>query len=116
MKQSDDFIVCRDFIHAFVRERLEGNIQELINFDFSSLHGDSRYGCNGRSFDCDDTNLMRGISFLLWGESFPDLTLYEIGPGKKYRGDTLNTFNRVFGYIFVIFCDLIKNFFSARMY
>ena len=78
-------------------ERLEGNIQELINFDFSSLRGDSRYGCNGRSFDCDDTNLMRGISFLLWGGSFPDLTLYEIGPGKKYRGDTLNTFNRVFG-------------------
>lgn len=34
---------------------------------------------------------------MLWGESFPDLTLYEIGPGKKYRGDTLNTFNRVFG-------------------
>ena len=47
MKQSDDFIVCRDFIHAFVKERLEGTIQELINFDFFLCVATAAMGVTG---------------------------------------------------------------------
>lgn len=45
-------------------------------------------------------NLTRAICFILWGEIFPDLTASDIGTGQKYRGDTLNTFNTVFGSYF----------------
>jgi hypothetical protein len=50
-----------DLIRAFVSERLEGNIDSLATFDLGKLKGDSIYGCSGRFFDCDDTNLMRAI-------------------------------------------------------
>lgn len=97
MGKPNDFIACRNFIREFAEERLEGNLLNLIDFDFASLRRDIRFGCSGRTFDCDDTDLMRAIGFLLWGESFPALTFSDIGPGKKYRGDTLNTFNTVLG-------------------
>lgn len=97
MKQSDNFVLCRNFINDFVDEYLKGDIYAFLDFDFASLRQDKRFGCNSRGFDCDDTDLTRAICFLLWGELFPDMTMLDIGTGKKYRGDTLNTFHTVFG-------------------
>lgn len=97
MKQSDDFIFCKNFINDFISKYLKGNIQALLDFDFASLRQDKQFGCNSRGFDCDDTNLTRAICFLLWGDTYPDITLSDIGTGKKYRGDTLNTFRTVLG-------------------
>ena len=97
MKQTRDFILCKNFINEFAAEYLKGDIYALLDFDFSSLRQDKRFGCKGRSFDCDDTNVTRAICFLLWGRIFPDVTLADIGTGKKYRGDTLNTFHTVLG-------------------
>lgn len=85
MKQADDFVLCRNFINDFIDEYLKGNIYAFFDFDFASLRQDKRFGCNSRGFDCDDTNLTRAICFLLWGEIFPDMTLSDIGAGKKYR-------------------------------
>ena len=93
----DDFSYSKNLINAFVEEYLKGDIQGLIDFDFASLRHDKRFGCKGRSFDCDDTNLTRAICFLLWGDIFPDMALSDIGTGQKYRGDTLNTFQTVLG-------------------
>ncbi|MFQ7035666.1 MAG: hypothetical protein ACLRTQ_08360 [Candidatus Borkfalkia sp.] len=100
MKQSDGVILCKNFINDFIDEYLKGNIYAFYDFDFASLRQDKRFGCNSRGFDCDDTNLTRAICFILWGEIFPDLTVSDIGTGQKYRGDTLNTFNTVFGSYF----------------
>ena len=100
MKQSDGVILCKNFINDFIDEYLKGNIYAFYDFDFASLRQDKRFGCNSRGFDCDDTNLTRAICFILWGEIFPDLTASDIGTGQKYRGDTLNTFNTVFGSYF----------------
>lgn len=96
----NDFTLCQNLVRTFVEEYLNGDIYALADFDFTALRADKRFGCNGRMFDCDDTNLIRTICFLLWGEQFPDLSLADIGSGKKYRGDTLNTFNSVFGTYF----------------
>lgn len=93
----DDFIFCKNLILSFVSEYLNGNIYSFMDFDFATLIYDKRFGCRGRAFDCDDTNLMRAIYFLLWSDTFPDLELSQIGTGKKYRGDTLNTVRTIFG-------------------
>lgn len=97
MNQASDFILCKNFINEFIEEYLKGDIYALLDFDFASLHQDKRFGCNGRGFDCDDTNITRAICFILWGEIFPDITFSDIGTGNKYRGDTLNTFHTVLG-------------------
>lgn len=70
-------------------------LEDIPNFNFLNLENDSIYGCPGRSFDCDDTNLSRVIYYIVWHD-LPEMELSEIGTGKKYRGDTLNTFNTVF--------------------
>lgn len=71
------------------------NVDELKEFPFKRLESDSEYGCPGRSFDYDDTNLARSIYFIIWND-LPEMDISEIGTGKKYRGDTLNTFNTMF--------------------
>lgn len=70
-------------------------LEDLPTFDFLNLENDFVYGCPGRNFDCDDTNLARVIFYMVWND-LPEMDLIEIGTGKKYRGDTLNTFNTVF--------------------
>lgn len=71
------------------------SLADLPTFEFLDLENDYVYGCSGRSFDCDDTNLARIIYYIVWN-ALPEMRLSEIGTGKKYRGDTLNTFNTVF--------------------
>ena len=51
MKQSDDFIFCKNFINDFISKYLKGNIQALLDFDFASLRQDKQFGCNSRGFD-----------------------------------------------------------------
>lgn len=93
----DDFIFCKNLVGSFVEKHLKGDFSALKKFDFTTLKGNKLFGCDGRAFDSDDTNLARAIYVLLWGDKFPDLSLSNIGTGKKYRGDTLNTFSTVFG-------------------
>lgn len=95
-----DLAFSKNLFRMFVDEYLKGDVYSFLDFDFASLRHDKQFGCNGRNFDCDDTNLTRAICFLLWGEIFPDMTLSDIGTGKKYRGDTLNTFRTVLGTYF----------------
>ena len=71
------------------------DIDGLKDFPFKNLESDSEYGCPDRSFDYDDTNLARAIYFIIW-KDLPEMDISEIGTGKKYRGDTLNTFNTMF--------------------
>ena len=71
------------------------DIDGLKAFPFKNLESDSEYGCPDRSFDYDDTNLARAIYFIIWND-LPEMDISEIGTGKKYRGDTLNTFNTMF--------------------
>lgn len=82
------------YLNQFL-EKYNLQLDELKQFKFEILKTDNEYGCPGRSFDYDDTNLARVIYYIIWND-LPEMELSEIGTGKKYRGDTLNTFNTVF--------------------
>ena len=91
----------KEIITHFVGEKLSGKIAKLEDYCFSELNG-TRYGrCSGMSeFDCDNTVLANAIYVLLWGgrgNIFPELTMENVGRGKAFRGDTMNSFNTVFG-------------------
>ena len=84
-------------IRDFISEKLSGDPGAWLDFDHLSLYDSEKYGCPGRQFDCDDTEIMRAVYVLLWAGYFPDLTFDNLGTGKSYRGDTLNTFHTMFG-------------------
>ena len=87
----------KGLINDFVEERLQGNLNELVRFDFAQLRGDNKYGvCSGESFDCDNTNLSRAIYLLVFEDVWSDLSLFSLENGM-YRGDTIHSFNTTFG-------------------
>lgn len=98
---------CKKLVYEFVNEKLQGDIKKLRDYDFNNLREDKKYGCVNKyklnyednvlsTFDADDTILAKAIYCLIWGEVFPDVNLNTIGTGKKYRGDTVNSFNTLF--------------------
>ena len=90
---------AKSLITSFVEERLQGNLNELIRFDFAELRGDKKYGvCNGNSFDCDNTNLAKAIYLLVFDDVWNDLSFFSLENGM-YRGDTINSFNTTFGKV-----------------
>lgn len=88
---------AKRLINDFVDEKLQGNLSELPHFDFARLQGDRKYGtCNGGSFDCDNTNLSKAIYLLVFEGVWNNMTPKSLENGM-YRGDTINTFNTIFG-------------------
>ena len=88
---------AKSLINNFVEERLQGNLNEFIRFDFAQLRGDKKYGvCSGDSFDCDNTNLSKAIYLLLFEDVWNDVSFVSLEKGV-YRGDTINSFNTTFG-------------------
>ena len=84
-----------ELISSFVQERLGGNISLLTSFPLGNLRDDKLYGCPGRNFDSDDTELMRAIYCVVFGDTWENLSMGNSGDGKL-RGDTLNTYNTLF--------------------
>jgi hypothetical protein len=87
-----------ELILKFVNSKLNGDINELRFFSFTELENDPQFGrVTGGEFDEDDTELARALMFLIWSVKLPDISYEEIGFGRKYRGDTINTYNTLFG-------------------
>lgn len=84
----------KQYFRKFVNDKLKGDIENLKNFNFIDLRED--YGAT-TAFDPDDTMIARCIYCLLWEKEIQELKYDNLGNGKKYRGDTLNTFNTLFG-------------------
>ena len=82
-------------IASFVDKYLNGDITCLDTFPLSSLRNDEVYGCPGRNFDSDDTELMRAVYCVVFGKTWTNLSMENAGNGKL-RGDTLNTYNTLF--------------------
>ena len=82
-------------ITSFVQEKFDGDITSLATFPLGSLRNNEAYGCPGRNFDSDDTELMRAIYCVVFGETWKNLSIDNVGSGKL-RGDTLNTYNTLF--------------------
>ena len=88
----------KEFIRQFIIDKLDGDIDRLQNYDLARLKDNEIYGCNNREFDCDDTNIARAIYSVVFDNVWPDLT-YDSFTKRRYRGDTINTFNTLFGRI-----------------
>lgn len=78
MKQSDDFIFCKNFINDFISKYLKGNIQALLDFDFASLRQDKQFGCNSRGFDCDEHEFNTSYLFFAVGAIHTPISHYPI--------------------------------------
>ena len=87
----------RQLVNDFVSEFCGGSWELLKTFDFKTLKSSEKFGCPGRNFDCDDSNIMRAIYILLWQEFLPNLNLDNFGYLRQYRGDTINSFHTMFG-------------------
>ena len=88
---------AKQLVKEFVNENLSGDLTCFRDFDFKTLRQSEKFGCPGRNFDCDDTNIMRAIYVVLWGELMPNLNMNNFGYRRQYRGDTINTFHTMFG-------------------
>ena len=87
----------KNLLQDFIQEKLDGKLDNIRTFDFKSLRGDDKFGCPGRYFDCDDTEIMRAIYVVLWEDALPGLSMDTLGNTGKYRGDTMNSFHTMFG-------------------
>ena len=67
------------YIRDFIDSHLEGDIDSLVDYDLKNLAKDELYGCPGRQFDADDCNLMRAVYCLVFGETWPNLTIDNCG-------------------------------------
>ena len=93
----NDFLKAKNLVQEFTAEYLDADIDNLASFDFYLLEQDKRFGCPGRNFDPDDTNIAKALYIIIWSDLIPNLSFDNIGTGCLYRGDTLNTFNTLFG-------------------
>ena len=85
----------REFIASFIKEKLDGDVNRLASYPLGQLRYDKKYGCPGRKFDSDDTELMRAIYCVVYDEAWKNISMDNLGEGKL-RGDTLNTYNTLF--------------------
>lgn len=85
----------QELIRSFIEDRLGGEISKLATYELGLLCGDALYGCPGRKFDSDDTELMRAIYCVVFGDAWVNISMDNLGDGKL-RGDTLNTYNTLF--------------------
>ena len=85
----------KELVAQFIEEKLGGAITKLATFPLGNLRNDDTFGCPGRKFDSDDTELMRAIYCLVFGEVWVNLSMDNLGDGKL-RGDTLNTYYTLF--------------------
>lgn len=84
-----------NIVSSFVKEYLNNEIDKLGSFYLGNLVNDKTYGCPGRKFDPDDTELMRAIYCIVFGKAWGDISMHDLGEGKL-RGDTINTYNTLF--------------------
>ncbi|MEG2832508.1 MAG: hypothetical protein RR923_07050 [Bacilli bacterium] len=87
-------------INDFSNEVLGGELDRLKTYCFDNLKGSFKYAypnieqIHKWKFDCDDTKLSRAIYCVTWGYIF---NLKEESYKSEYRGDTMNSFNTLFG-------------------
>ena len=85
----------RELIASFIKEKLDGDVNRLASYPLGQLRYDKKYGCPGRNFDSDDTELMRAIYCVVFSEAWKNISMDNLGDGRL-RGDTLNTYNTLF--------------------
>ena len=95
-EKTDDYIESIKIIEEFIREMLDGDIEKMRDLDFADL---TKYISN--SIDPDMILFVQAVYIVLWGDLY-DLAFDKMGPWSSdgehpFRGDTMNSFNSIFG-------------------
>ena len=109
-RRTPDFLKSLDIVKSFVSDALGGNVNMLKNEDITLLINrisdrERRNLYFGSIADPDMYYITQAIYILIWGHVF-DLTFEKLGSWGKvehpFRGDTMNSFNSVFGKEYLI--------------
>lgn len=95
-EKTDDYIESIKIIEEFIREMLDGDIEKMRDLDFADL---TKYISN--SIDSDMILFVQAVYIVLWGDLY-DLAFDKMGSWSSdgehpFRGDTMNSFNSIFG-------------------
>ena len=72
-----------ELVASFIDEKLGGDIQNLATYALGDLYKDNIFGCPERKFDSDDTELMRAIYCVVFGDTWKNLSM-ESSRGDRY--------------------------------
>jgi hypothetical protein len=73
-KQSDVFALR--LLSEFIAEKLDGNIENLVDYDFGQLREDRKYGdCKGYAFSIDKTIIVKSIMALVFADAWKGLSV-----------------------------------------
>nr|WP_303118221.1 hypothetical protein [uncultured Prevotella sp.] len=86
---------AKELVCTFVADKLDDDITRLASFELGTLKNNKVYGCPGRNFDSDDTNLMRAIYCVAFSDTWKGLSMQSLENGV-YRGDTINSYSTLF--------------------
>ena len=86
-------------LKKFVAERLDGDIKKLKDLDFYTLREDMEFGDERVSVGGLESILVKSILTLAFADTYPDFT-YESMDKHKYKPDTINITNTIFGINF----------------
>lgn len=94
-KKVDEFAV--NLFKDFIRDKLDGDIANLKDFDFGTLREDKKYGdCGGYGFSVEKCSTMKAIMTLVFADAWPGLTYHGI-ERYEYTIGILNTSTQILG-------------------
>lgn len=64
-----------DILNKFIIQELDGDVFLLLDYDLKRLKNNAVLGCPNRRFDPDDTNLMRAVCCIVFGDVWTNLSL-----------------------------------------
>ena len=109
-RTTPDFLKALDIVKSFVSDALNGDVSMLKDEDITRLinrisNRKKRNLYFGSIADPDMYYITQAIYILIWGHVF-DLTFEKLGSWGRvehpFRGDTMNSFNSVFGKEYLI--------------
>lgn len=104
-EKSSDVYAIR-LVKEFIAEKLDGNIDNLRDFDLSTLHDDSKYG----DYDISRANIAKAIMSLVFGGDWPELSVDTINH-YDYRLEPICHYQNLFGAnIMDVYFKGLKNF------
>ncbi len=96
-KAKQDGTYAKTLIQDFIKDKLDGDINKLVAFDFGMLRKDDKYGnCNGFPYSVDKTNIVKAIMSVAFEDVWPELNQYSI-ERYKYLCNGINYTQYLFG-------------------
>jgi ADP-ribosylglycohydrolase len=87
----------RQLIKDFIEQKLAGDINRMIDFDFNTLKNDEKFGdCRGFAFSVEKTNIMKAIMSVAFGDLWPGLSQDSLD-NYTYNVTSINQMHYLFG-------------------